>query len=73
MSKSCDSGERIIRIKDSSNTAKYIWREMKPRESDIKRVAKDYIPCYRRSEKINGNLIKKLPSTEKLRYRSGKY
>src|SRR5260221_642209 len=33
---------------------------MKPREFDIKRVAKDYIPGYRRSAKIIGNLVKKI-------------
>ena len=33
---------------------------MKTGESDIKRVAKDYIPGYRRSKKIAGNLIKKI-------------
>src|SRR3984957_18206684 len=33
---------------------------MNPREFDIKRVAKNYIPGNRRSEKIIGNLVKKI-------------
>src|SRR5258708_36607758 len=33
---------------------------MKTREVDIKRVAKDYVPSHRRSEKIIRNLVKKI-------------
>jgi hypothetical protein len=33
---------------------------MNPRESDIQRVAKDYIPGHCRSEKITGNLVEKI-------------
>ncbi len=60
ISKGSDSSERVVGVKQATNSAKRIRRKMKAGEFDIERIPKNHISGYGRSEKVSWNLIKKV-------------